>query len=77
MRLFVKAKQVTKHCLEIEGIPLNYNINEFDGSIILAAQTPILKRVPSTAYPPTAFTNKYLQPFVKEFICSIWLVLVF
>ncbi|CAF1384306.1 unnamed protein product [Adineta steineri] len=74
MRLFVKAKQVTKHCIENEGIPLNYNTNEFDGSIILNAQTSTLKRVPSVNPLPTTSSSsnsKNLSSNSKDFICSI------
>ncbi|CAF4391705.1 unnamed protein product, partial [Adineta steineri] len=75
MRLFVKAKQVTKHCIENEGIPLNYNTNEFDGSIILNAQTSTLKRVPSFNPLPTTSSSssnsKNLSSNSKDFICSI------
>jgi len=75
MRLFVKAKQVTKHCIEKEGIPLNYNSTEYDGTIILAAQAPTLKRLPILASPPTSSNTKNLAPILKEFVCTIWLVL--
>ncbi|CAF3620544.1 unnamed protein product [Rotaria sp. Silwood1] len=67
MRLFVKAKQVTKHCIENEGIPLSYNSTEFEGSIIFTVQAPILKRfsiIPSS-------TSKNPPSIVKEFMCSI------
>jgi hypothetical protein len=74
MRLFVKAKQVTKHCIEKEGIPLNYNSTEYDGTIILAAQAPTLKRLPPIASPPISSNNKNLSPILKEFVCTIWLV---
>jgi hypothetical protein len=74
MRLFVKSKQITKHCIEKEGIPLNYNSTEYDGTIILAAQAPTLKRLPQIASPPTSFTSRNLPPVLKEFVCSIWLV---
>jgi hypothetical protein len=74
MRLFVKAKQVTKHCIEKEGIPLNYNSTEYDGTIILAAQAPTLKRLPPIASSPMTSTGKNLPPLLKEFVCSIWLV---
>jgi len=74
MRLFVKAKQVTKHCVEKEGIPLNYNSTEYDGTIILAAQAPTLKRFPLIASPTTSSTGKNLPPILKEFVCCIWLV---
>jgi hypothetical protein len=71
MRLFVKAKQVTKHCVEKEGIPLNYDPTEYDGSIILAGQAPTLKRLPTVSLPVSS-TSKNLPPLLKEFICSIW-----
>jgi hypothetical protein len=74
MRLFVKAKQLTKHCIEKEGIPLNYNSAEYDGTIILTAQAPTFKRLPSIASPPTYSTSKNLPLILKEFICTIWLV---
>ncbi len=72
MRLFVKAKQVTKHCIENEGIPLNYNANDYDGTIILAAQAPTLKRLPPIASPTMSSINKNLPPILKEFVCTIW-----
>lgn len=71
MRLFVKAKQVTKHCIENEGIPLSYDSSEFDGSIIFALPTPtIVKRSPSIV----SSTSKNQPTVLKEFMCSIWLV---
>ena len=74
MRLFVKAKQVTKHCIQKEGIPLNYNSSEYDGTIILAAQSPALKRLPPMASPMITSTGKNPPSMLKEFMCSIWLV---
>lgn len=74
MRLFVKAKQVTKHCIENEGIPLNYNSTEFDGTMILTTQAPTFKRFPQIASPTSSSTSKNLPPILKEFVCSIWLV---
>ncbi len=70
LRLFVKAKQVTKHCLEKEKIPLKYDATEFDGTLILSAQSPTTKRLPSV----TSATGKNLPPIQKDFMCSIWLV---
>jgi hypothetical protein len=72
MGLFVKAKQVTKHCVENEGIPLEYNSSDYDGAIIFTAQAPTFKHFPSIASPPTSSTNKNLAPILKEFVCSIW-----
>lgn len=72
MRLFVKAKQVTKHCVETEGVPLLYNSTEYDGTIILTAQAPTFKRLPQIASPSTNSTSKNLAPILKEFVCSIW-----
>ncbi|CAF2622572.1 unnamed protein product [Rotaria sp. Silwood2] len=72
LRLFVKAKQVTKHCIEKEKIPLNYDPSEFDGAIILSAQSPTLKRLPSTNGPSLiTSTGKNLPPTPKDFLCSI------
>ncbi|CAF2827423.1 unnamed protein product [Rotaria sp. Silwood2] len=71
MRLFVKAKQVTKHCIENEGIPLSYNTTEFDGSLIFTVQAPTLKRFPIMASPTTSCTSKNPPCIVKEFMCSI------
>jgi hypothetical protein len=71
MRLFVKAKQVTKHCVENEGIPLNYDASEYDGATIFTAQAPTLKHFPSIASPSTS-TPKNLAPILKEFVCCIW-----
>ncbi|CAF1161745.1 unnamed protein product [Rotaria sordida] len=71
MRLFVKAKQVTKHCIENEGIPLSYNPSEFDGSIIFAVQTPTLKRFSAITSPTISSTSKNSPSIVKEFMCSI------
>jgi len=66
LRLFVKAKQVTKHCIEKEKIPLNYDPSEYDGAIILSAQSPALKRLPSSSS-----SNKNLPQTPKDFMCSI------
>jgi hypothetical protein len=73
MRLFVKAKQVTKHCLEKERIQLNYNASEFDGTMILTVQSPTLKR-PVTVQPVTSniSNGKHQLPAIKDFMCSIW-----
>jgi hypothetical protein len=70
LRLFVKAKQVTKHCIEKEKIPLNYDPADYDGAAILSAQPPTVKRLPSVNPP----SNKNLPPPPKDFICSIWFV---
>lgn len=75
LRLFVKAKQVTKHCLEKEKVPLNYDPAEFDGTVILSAQSPTLKRYPSTTLSSTTSTTGKNPPSIqKDFMCSIWLV---
>ncbi|CAF0800167.1 unnamed protein product [Rotaria sordida] len=73
LRLFVKAKQVTKHCIEKEKIPLNYDPSEFDGAIILSAQSPILKRLPSGGSSTSSITptGKNFPPMPKDFLCSI------
>ena len=71
MRLFVKAKQVTKHCIEKEKVPLHYNPKEFDGTIILTAQAPAAKRSAPVTSPTTS--NKP-PPMLKDFICTIWFV---
>ena len=70
MRLFVKAKQVTKYCLEKENIPLNYNSTDYDGTMILAAQPPTVKRLPLVV----SSMNKTVPPLMKEFVCTIWFV---
>lgn len=74
LRLFVKAKQVTKHCIEKEKIPLNYDPSEYDGTLILSAQSPTLKRLPSSS---SSSTNKNPPPVPKDFMCSIWFVELF
>jgi hypothetical protein len=74
MRLFVKAKQITKHCIEKEGIPLNYNAADYDGAVILATQAPTLKRLPAVASPTMSSVNKNIPPILKEFVCTIWSV---
>jgi hypothetical protein len=77
LRLFVKAKQVTKHCIEKEKIPLSYDDpSEYDGALILSAQSPTLKRLPSCSSSSSASssTNKNLPPPPKDFMCSIWFV---
>jgi hypothetical protein len=75
MRLFVKAKQVTKHCIEKEKIPLNYDPADYDGALILSAQSPTSKRIPNVIPPVSTSSNgKNLSPTPKDFMCSIWLV---
>ncbi|CAF4517395.1 unnamed protein product [Rotaria sp. Silwood1] len=72
LRLFVKAKQVTKHCIEKGKIPLNYDPSEFDGTIILTAQSQMLKRLPNTNGPSLiTSTGKNLPLTPKDFLCSI------
>ncbi|CAM4811443.1 unnamed protein product [Rotaria magnacalcarata] len=71
MRLFIKAKQVTKHCIENEGIPLSYNPTEFDGTLLFTFQAPTLKRAPPIPSPTVPSNNKNFPPPVKEFMCSI------
>ena len=73
MRLFVKAKQVMKHCLEKEKIALNYDAAEFDGAMILSAQSPTTKRS-ATPVPPVPPANRNAPPPPKDFMCSIWFV---
>ncbi|CAF3649066.1 unnamed protein product [Adineta steineri] len=68
LRLFVKAKQITKHCLEKEKIPLNYDSSDYDGTLILAAQSPTLKR-PTTSTLPSSTKNPSSTP--KDFMCTI------
>lgn len=68
LRLFVKAKQVTKHCIEKEKIPLNYDSSEYDGTMILTAQSPTSKRSTTNSVP---VTNKNQPATPKDFICSI------
>ncbi|CAF4593790.1 unnamed protein product [Rotaria socialis] len=71
LRLFVKAKQVTKHCIEKEKIPLNYDPSVFDGAIILSAQSPTVKRLPNiTGASSMNSANKNLPPPPKDFLCS-------
>ncbi len=70
----MKAKQVTKHCIEKEKIPLVYDPSEYDGALILSAQSPTAKRLPNTLPPPPSSTNKNPPPTPKDFVCSIWLV---
>ena len=75
MRLFVKAQQVMKHCIEKENIPLNYTPSEYDGTMILAAQVPTVKPLSSMASPPstsTSITARKSAPILKDFVCSIW-----
>jgi hypothetical protein len=75
LRLFVKAKQVTKHCIEKEKIPLNYDDpSEYDGALILSAQSPTLKRLVSSSSSSASSSNKNLPPTPKDFMCSIWFV---
>ncbi|UJR22007.1 hypothetical protein I4U23_025074 [Adineta vaga] len=71
MRLFVKAKQVIKHCIENENIRLHYNPTEFEDTLILRTPTPSLPRLLSAASPSTSFSTKTAQPVTREFICSI------
>ncbi|CAF4628917.1 unnamed protein product, partial [Rotaria socialis] len=71
MRLFIKAKQVTKHCIETEGIPLSYNPTEFDGTLIFTTQAPTPKRAPPISFPTVPSNNKNFPAPVKEFMCSI------
>lgn len=71
LRLFVKAKEITKHCIEKEKIPLNYDSSEYDGTIILAAQSPTSKRS-TNSFVPLANKNQPIIP--KDYICSIWFV---
>lgn len=78
LRLFVKAKEVTKHCIEKQKIPLNYDPSAFDGAIILSAQSPTVKRLPNASSSSSInSSNKNLPPLPKDFLCSIWLVLIF
>ena len=72
MRLFVKATQVLRHCVEKENIPLEYNGTEYDGAIIFTAQAPTFKRLPAIASPISLTTNKNIPPILKEFVCTIW-----
>lgn len=76
LRLFVKAKQVTKHCIEKEKIPINYDPSEYDGTIILSAQPPTYKRLPSSSSSTSSASssNKNLPAAPKDFMCSIWFV---
>ncbi|CAF1271892.1 unnamed protein product [Adineta ricciae] len=72
LRLFVKAKQVTKHCLEKEKIPLIYESADFDGSLILCAQSPALRRLHSSSHSSTiSNSSKTSLPTPKDFMCSI------
>lgn len=70
----MKAKQLTKHCIEDQGIPLSYNTMEFDGSIIFTTQPPTHKRLSVMPSPSTPSNNKPFPPPLKEFMCSIWFV---
>ena len=74
MRLFIKAVQVTKHCIEKENLSLNYHATEYDGAIIFTAQAPTFKRLPAIASPTSSSTNKNMSPILKEFVCTIWYV---
>ncbi len=49
---------------------MQYDATEFDGTLILSAQSPTAKRLPSV----TSATGKNLPPIQKDFMCSIWLV---
>jgi len=71
LRLFVKAKEITKYCIEKVYIPLNYDSSEYDGTIILAAQSPTSKRS-TNSFVPSTTKNQLITP--KDFICSIWFV---
>ena len=72
MRLFVKAIQVIRHCVEKENIPLEYNGTEYDGAIIFTAQAPTFKRLPAIASPTGLSMNKNIPLILKEFVCTIW-----
>ena len=75
MRLFVKAKQVTKHCIEKEKIPLIYDAEVFDGTMILSAQPSTPKRSPNPMpLASTSSNGKTPSPAIKDFMCGIWFV---
>ena len=61
-----------KHCIEKEKIPLNYDQSEYDGALILAAQSPTSTRLPLPPQPPPSLANKNFPPPPKDFQCSIW-----
>ena len=65
---------MTKHCIEKEKIPLNYNSSEYDGAAILSAQAPASTRLSIPAWFSSSSTNKNLPSLPKDFPCSIWFV---
>lgn len=72
MRLFVKAKQVTKHCIEHADMSLNYDSRDYDGTILFQPQGSAFQRSPSSLTLNSNSNNKQNVPVLKEFICAIW-----